>query len=571
MAADVTLRLQAQIGNTQQVITALEKKVEKLGNKLDIASKKGRKGAQGLRGDFNKVAKTAGRVALAIGGIAGGIGLAVKGVQLLKREFTDLLARQNKALQSVLTFDQALIQAARNSIGIFTFEEVRQRSIKLAQETGVTKVKAAGAIGAAVTSTGVTNKKEADLAISAARASLRFAPNAATETQESLAAVAASTAKRLDVSTEAAIGFMLRVSTQANVAKLEPQVTNIAPVILNLAAVGFNPTEAGALISTLTQQIGDFSGEISGTAAINLGVGLAKQVRARPKKFPGLEVNEAGKIVDQAGKSAAGRALDILRDDRELKEVFFEGGILDGIRTSKTALGKGKAKTPIRGILTKGTKAQLQFEGSKKAIGGFDEGQGTFDKFVNARKEATPVTEVNRTFKSLAEGLRTADKAGAIASAVREGLEDVLSSSNLGKTSRDIAQLKFEVATDAGRLNPLKAAVGALQDRREKLQKERDSSGPGTKGGFFKVVPRTFAEKIFVGARTPEERETEERRVESFNRPLRGKDEQLQRLDKVIESLEKLNETQQQALKEQKKQQPPKEQNRKVIERNVHR
>ena len=84
MAADVTLRFQAEVGNTKQVITALEKKVEKLGNKLDAMGRKGRKGAKGLRIDLKKVVP-------ALIGIAGGYSLiqqAITAVLSKNREFS---------------------------------------------------------------------------------------------------------------------------------------------------------------------------------------------------------------------------------------------------------------------------------------------------------------------------------------------------------------------------------------------------------------------------------------------------------------------------------------------------
>ncbi|MCH7685334.1 MAG: hypothetical protein IH899_01400 [Planctomycetes bacterium] len=448
MASDPELRMRTSAGNTKQVLAQVEKDLERVTNRLNAMTKAGSKGTRKLKGGFSEAAKSAAGLVLATVGIGSGIALAVKGVGLLKREFTDLLQRQSRALQSQLTFEQSLTQAARNSIGIFSAEEVRRRSLKLAEEAGVTPTKAVGVIGSAVTSTGVTNKQEAELAIKAAVAALKFAPELDQQGLEALAGVAASISKRFKVTAEAAIGFIQRVGGQANVRELEPLISNVAPVVSNLTQFGFKPAEAGALVSTLTQGTGDVTGELSGTAAINLADSLAKQVKARPDRFGGLKVNEAGAIVDEFGKAAAGRALEILKNDPELKEVFFQGGRLDGISTPKANLGKGKAKPTIRGILTQGTVAQRQFEGSKKVIGGFEEGQKTFDDFIKDVKKVTAISRTSRKFKSIAEGLRVTDKAGGRAAAVREGVEDILSSSGLGKASRDIALLKFELGAE---------------------------------------------------------------------------------------------------------------------------
>lgn len=52
--ADVKLKFEGELGNTNQVITALEKKVEKLGNKLNAVSSKSRKGSNKFATDMKR-------------------------------------------------------------------------------------------------------------------------------------------------------------------------------------------------------------------------------------------------------------------------------------------------------------------------------------------------------------------------------------------------------------------------------------------------------------------------------------------------------------------------------------
>lgn len=102
MAADVVLRLQAQVGNTQQVITALEKKVEKLGNKLQAASAKGRKGAKSMRVEMKTTGFQFAKAAFAAVGIATALSRAVGVAKQLRQEAEQtffILEKSGKRLQ----------------------------------------------------------------------------------------------------------------------------------------------------------------------------------------------------------------------------------------------------------------------------------------------------------------------------------------------------------------------------------------------------------------------------------------------------------------------------------------
>lgn len=84
MAADVKLRFESQVGNSTQVLTALEKKVEKLGNRLEATSRKGRRGATGMTASFSKMLP-------GLLGIAGGFSViqrAIGAVLKTNKEFS---------------------------------------------------------------------------------------------------------------------------------------------------------------------------------------------------------------------------------------------------------------------------------------------------------------------------------------------------------------------------------------------------------------------------------------------------------------------------------------------------
>ena len=399
-----------------------------------------------------------------------GVGSAMSGIMAvatqIKREYENLKSRQQGAANEQIGFEGALSQAVRNATGIFSAEQVRNLSLSMAQNTGVTPARAASTIGSALTSTGVTNKAEAELAIQAATAGLQFAPELESSGVEAISGVSASLAKRFGVRPSAAIGFIQRVGGQANIRDLEPLINNLAPVVANLTQFGFSPQEAGALAATITQGTGDVTGELSGTAAVNLADSLSKA-------FPGV---------------APGEAIRRLQGDEAARTAFLEGGRIDGRKVGPAVLGKVKAKPTIRGILTEGTVEARQFAGSQEAIGGFAEGQETFDTLISEIASVTPVSRNQRAIASAVSGVKVADRAGALTSVNREGLQEILKATGFGDASQRLAQLAFERESGISEDQPLGTVIESLESRAERLRASR--AAPASSGRFGAVIDR---------------------------------------------------------------------------------
>lgn len=397
-----------------------------------------------------------------------GVGSAMSGIMAvanqIKREYENLKSRQQGAANEQIGFEGALSQAVRNATGIFSAEQVRNLSLQMAQNTGVTPARAASTIGSALTSTGVTNKAEAELAIQAATAGLQFAPELESSGVEAISGVSASLAKRFGVRPSAAIGFIQRVGGQANIRDLEPLINNLAPVVANLTQFGFSPQEAGALAATITQGTGDVTGELSGTAAVNLADSLSKA-------FPGV---------------APGEAIRRLQGDEAARTAFLEGGRIDGRKVGPAVLGKGKAKPTIRGILTADTVESRQFAGSQEAIGGFAQGQETFDTLIGEIASVTPVSRLQRTFSSAVSRTQVLDKSGGTTAVSRQGLQDLLKAAGASDAAQRVAALAFETESGITEQQPIETVVEALQSRAAGLRRGRivgGGGGPGAMGG----------------------------------------------------------------------------------------
>jgi len=415
-----------------------------------------------------------------VGSVIGGI---VTAAQMLRAEYDNIIQQQSAAAQANLTFEQSLAQAVRNASGIFEAADVRDRSLALASEANITPAKAAGIIGSALTSTGVTNQAEANLAIDSARAAAIYAPELDIMGTESLAGVAASGAKRFGVSPEAYIGFLQQVAGQSNIRELTPLIENVAPVLSNLTEFGFKPAEAGALLSTLTQGLGDTTGEMSGTAAVN----LAKELRDRFGNVQGFSRDD--------GSFNPIAAMAVLQQDAELRKKFFDGGDFFGEKFGTAALGKGKAIPTIEGILSGADTFQArQMTGSYFAIGDFQQGENTFRKLVSDIGSVTPTEQARRILQSGTAGVQANDVTG-ISSVIREEgqkFQQAIGDTAIGQRFGGYLR-EFESSFGTNPVAAIDEFQTQLSDSAESLRRgtpSRTQASGGMFGGFITIPGR---------------------------------------------------------------------------------
>lgn len=468
--ADNTAKIE-MTAESEAVVRALQKVergFDKVTDKVDRLERETRKNTASQSRMFKGMVAGARSAVTAIGGITSVAGAATAGLMQMGRELENLRSRQQGAGNERLQFEAALSQAVINKPAFMTAQDVERMSLDMAQKTGVTPAKAATTVGSALTSTGVQNKRDAELAVAAARDAMMFAPHLDAAGTEATAGVAASFAKRFGIAPSAAIGFTQRVGQQSNVRDLVKLVENVAPNVANLTSFGFSPAESGSLISTLTQGVGDTTGEMSSTA----GIALADSLR---KAFPG---------------TAPMDAMQRLIDDREAFQAFFEGGKIDGRRVSAASLGKGKAEPTIRDIVTPGTVWNRQFFEGIGAIGDFDAGQQTFDTTREEIASVTPLSQIQRAFSSAVSRTKVLDTSGGKTAVSRQGLQDILKATGFGDASQRLAAFAFERESGLTEKQPLETVIDSLEARAERLRTPR--AAPASSGRFGSIQDRTI-------------------------------------------------------------------------------
>lgn len=421
-------------------------------------------GAQ-VKGGFDSALGTFGKFAGAvtgIGGVVGGVALAAR--QLLT-EFQRIKELQQTDADKQVEFEQTLVQAVRNAGGLFGAEEIKKIALDLEKDTGVQPVKIAEAISSALSARGPTTKAQAQEAIDATAAALKYAPELSAEDSAFLAGAGIDTSKRFGFSPEESLGFLQNVGSLARVTDLNSLAQNVAPAVNNLSQFGNSPQEAGSLVSAVTQGVGDFSGRMSGTAVIQ----LAKQLR------------------DRGIGSSTAEGIKLLQEDPKLKQKFLEGGTFKG-ETFPKASFEAKADPTIRDLLDKNTFIAKSYEEGISKIGGAAEALNTFNSLIAENEKITRTSRLRRQTAAAADTANIQDEVGGLAASVREGLGKAFDSANISDVRKKILIGEFETRSFAGQEDPLQVGQSILQREQKRLLATEQIVSAGT-GGAGVVVP----------------------------------------------------------------------------------
>jgi len=229
------------IGDDDEMLRAWQrqrKETDKLAAKLDKVGRAGKRSGRQVKSGFDSALGTFGKFAGAITGIGGAVGGVALAANQLYTEFRRIKELQMTDADKQVEFEQSLVQAVRNAGGLFKGEEVRQIALDLEKETGVAPAKIADAISSALSARGPTNRAQAQEAVEATSAALRYAPELSAENSAFLAGAGIDVSKRFGFSPEESIGFLQNVGSLARITDLNSLAQNVAPAVNNLSQFG---------------------------------------------------------------------------------------------------------------------------------------------------------------------------------------------------------------------------------------------------------------------------------------------------------------------------------------------
>lgn len=456
-----------EIEKVRKGIDTVANRLDRMGRKTDNA---GRRAEAGFKKAFREFRQFAG----AVTGVGTALGATLLVTEQIRREYDNLRRRQSQGGETRIAYEDQLAGVMRKTKGMMTPEELISVSREFSEKTDqqVSETRVLGMIGAAVSARGAKNRKDVLMAVDTALAAAMMAPDVSDEGAMRMATTATSLGARWNMSGREALALMEAVLTRSNVENMEMLAKNIAPTMMQATQFGISPELSASLISSISQGLGDVTGEITATAMVNLVRSLHERFRHMPGGFD------------------ANRAIEYLRSDPEKMRQFFEGGtffgrnyagatLFDGVteeQFGKAQIGKGKALPTLMEILSRDTEGQAQQDAFYRDFMGMNL-LGQYWGSVRNMQRYTPVSQEKRALSTATQSAYIENIPEALSGVLRDETEKFYQSLGYMDFEQRAATLLRDVL-GAGKVTP-GTVVGELRDEAEELREIERVVGRG--------------------------------------------------------------------------------------------
>jgi hypothetical protein len=474
VADDVKMTFTGNAADAERAIAQLERKYDSLENKIKRLKSTSKEGGSG----FEKMTAGAVQFGQALTGIGGPLDAILKGIDIAKQEWADLVMRQEKARAAHTKFASPLEQFIFNTQGDAEFKTVASREAevnRIVKETGVSRDQVAETAGEAASAKAQLPLRRA---FDATEATMRLLPNTPAA-QPLVAASALDVIKDLPgLDPEDAIGMMISLGRSSRIKDNAALAQHGMPAVIGASKLDRMEREerirAGeiqrpdaraemaledesyrrnaAIVSALTQAAQDPEGRVTRTAVTSLSVQLDEFFRGRPE-FANLDMLH--------------ERIQFMQDNPQAQKAFFEGGEFSGKKSSGLQLTvKGpdgqeinmaadrasfekKVLPALMDLTTKGSSADQAYREALAGMPALSQGDQVYREMIAEMKTSPTlnIAEQERRMQGVADRGFFGDTMGATTSVVRSKLDEVLQAANFGAVSRKTAGLEFEART----------------------------------------------------------------------------------------------------------------------------
>lgn len=469
-----------------------------------------------------------------IGGLTSKMGTFVSGlsasaavIATIKSEYDALIERQGKAKDVNLSL-AAEQEALLMNLGGADAGAVAKNINTLSRKSGIKEENVTRAVNEAMAARGDLGVDSVVNAVGSVSKIRKFAPSE----MAGLAAATIDTQKQTGLSTDESLGFLLQMQGQSRTKNLKGLAENFTPAVGGVMNFGASRQEAGAMLAALSHGMGDTSGAMTSTSAIQ----LAKQLREYGRgggpelqaKLAELEKTHAGQTtalsadfdkraialnaqempsekkaelrrqlaaeererkqalkerqaveVDNAtaGVQAVpiGQVLARMQQDPAYREQFLRGKDQGGFGASFEA----KALPAIESLLSGGTQAR-QFEAAKSALS--QDPMIALADAIKARgaSQAIGLAETDQLAGNKANQIRIGDKSAAESAVVRQQLDDFRAAMGDGYFTRRLKGVFDDAQT--GGTQTYESAIRSIQadiGEKQKSINYRSNLAPG--------------------------------------------------------------------------------------------
>jgi len=416
------------------------------------------------------------------GGVLGGLGAKVAGaaagfasmgtvISFIKAEYDALLERQGKSADANISL-AAEQEALLMNLGGADAKQVTDNIRNLSKQSSVKEENVTRAVNEAMAARGDLGVDAVVKAVGSVSKIRKFAPSE----MAGLAAATIDTQKQTGLGTDESLGFLLQMQGQARTKDLKGLAENFTPAVGGVMNFGADRQTAGAMLAALSHGMGDTTGAMTATSAIQLSKqlreygssgspDLQKQMAEIDKKYQGqkeslsekydrmraglsskkmpaearaeekLQIDaeerkakqelkdrqaaESDKVMAAAPAVPIGEVLSRMQKDKEYRDQFLRGKDQGGFGASFEA----KALPAIESLLSGGVQAQ-QFDAAKKALS--QDPTKALEAAVKARDlPAIDIAQQDMAFANIVDQQRLADTKGAASAVNRERLAEI--------------------------------------------------------------------------------------------------------------------------------------------------
>jgi hypothetical protein len=356
-------------------------------------------------------------------------GLAAAGLKAIVKQYDDLKKRQDEAARRQTT-NAAAEKKALINLGDdpkLSGDQYRKRIAKIAEKTGADTRDLHLAASSAFSAKGQLSSERALESVE--EAAMLFPEDPAA--LETMAGASLDLQKKNpNMTGKQATGFMAALQGASRVKNLDQLAKNIVPAVVATQNFGDTEEQAGELAAGMSQALGDFSGEITKTATVQ----LASQLNDSLHKHK--ELTSTQERIEFIQKNP---------NSPEARKLFARKG--EGMLH-----GEAQTLPAMRAMLTAGSKEADQLAAAKAAVPSAANAEAERDKLLKRIGESPlqQLADEERMLEAHANKGFLADKEGGRISVNRAGLGKNLDAAGVGFLGRGAAELLFEADVAMG-------------------------------------------------------------------------------------------------------------------------
>lgn len=419
-----------QTTDDREIIASFQRQQQeiiKLLGKFSELKVKGNEAGQSWGGAMGTAVAGFGRLAGALTGIGSVIGGILAAAAQVRREYDNIINRQERHNQERKTYEESIGDLTLNFAAYMNAAQLDTKTRQMAKAAGVTPEVAANALSASVSKASPQSAQEASDLFESVQAALEFNPGMDTGDRTAFSeaitlfrkTVQEETGQR--ISGQQAAGFIIATAGMAPAKDLGTVSDNAVPAINDLVRKGFTPQQASAMTTTMAAKSGDSEMARSGNAIRDLAGSLQDVFGDR---FPDMEPMARMKMV---------------ADDPQLRKEFLYGA--KGIPALTL---EQKNKQTAFDMMTPGTTAYESTFAGIREMKNFAANAELYSNMQADIKSIMPVTATGKALGANTSQIATNDVAGAIAAEMRKQEKDFLQSMGDSDMSQRVDKFSFD-------------------------------------------------------------------------------------------------------------------------------